>query len=135
MLRRILPAAVLAGVAVFGFFWWLTIPVVVPANSLAAYQPDLANGLTTVNAGGYSSYQQAKLEAVRDLFVYLKTLARVPGKVRDLEVPFPFDIRRNVGVWKWLFMDGQRFVPDPARSAPWNRGAYLVNGLGHCAEC
>jgi len=32
-------------------------------------------------------------------------------------------------------MDGKPFVPDPARSAGWNRGAYLVNSLGHCAEC
>ena len=57
------------------------------------------------------------------------------GKVRDHDVPFPFNIRRNVGIWKWLFMDGKPFVPDAARSAQWNRGAYLVNSLGHCAEC
>ena len=38
-------------------------------------------------------------------------------------------------IWKWLFMDGKPFTPDPTRSAQWNRGAYLVNGLGHCAEC
>jgi mono/diheme cytochrome c family protein len=59
----------------------------------------------------------------------------VPGKVRDHDVPFPFDIRRNVGIWKLLFMDNRRFAPDPARSDQWNRGAYLVNSLGHCAEC
>jgi mono/diheme cytochrome c family protein len=50
-------------------------------------------------------------------------------------VRFPFNIRRNVGIWKWLFMDDRPFMPDPARSAGWNRGAYLVNSLGHCAEC
>src|ERR1700693_1233429 len=83
----------------------------------------------------YTSYQHAKLEDVRDLFAYLKTLSPVSGKVRDHDVPFPFNIRRNVGIWKWLFMDGKPFTPDPARSASWNRGAYLVNSLGHCAEC
>ena len=57
------------------------------------------------------------------------------GKVRDHDVPFPFNIRRNVGIWKLLFMDGKPFTPDAAHSAQWNRGAYLVNGLGHCAEC
>jgi len=83
----------------------------------------------------YTSYQHARVEDLRDLFAYLKTLAPVPGKVRDHDVPFPFNIRRNIGIWKLLFLDGKPFTPDAARSAEWNRGAYLVNGLGHCAEC
>jgi mono/diheme cytochrome c family protein len=83
----------------------------------------------------YTSYQHAKVEDVRDLFAYLKTLSPVSGRVRDHDLPFPFNIRRNVGIWKWLFMDGKSFMSDPARSASWNRGAYLVNSLGHCAEC
>jgi mono/diheme cytochrome c family protein len=83
----------------------------------------------------YASYQHAKVEDVSDLFAYLKTLAPVTGKVRDHDVPFPFNIRRNVGIWKLLFTDREPFTPDAARSAPWNRGAYLVNSLGHCAEC
>ncbi len=83
----------------------------------------------------YTSYQHAKVGDVRDIFAYLKTLAPVPGKVRDHDVPFPFNVRRNLGIWKLLFMDGKPFMPDAARSAQWNRGAYLVNSLGHCAEC
>jgi len=50
-------------------------------------------------------------------------------------VPFPFNIRRTLGGWKFLFLDGKSFQPDAAKSAAWNRGAYLVNGPGHCAEC
>jgi mono/diheme cytochrome c family protein len=83
----------------------------------------------------YTSYQRAKIEDIRDLFAYLKTLEAVPGRVREHDLPFPFNIRRNVGIWKLLFMDGKPFMPDAGRSAAWNRGAYLVNGLGHCAEC
>jgi len=83
----------------------------------------------------YTSYQRAKVEDIRDLFAYLKTLAPVAGRVRDHELPFPFNIRRTVGIWKWLFLDGKPFAADAAHSAAWNRGAYLVNGLGHCAEC
>src|SRR6478609_7164871 len=83
----------------------------------------------------YTSYQHAKVEDIRDLFAYLKTLAPVAGSARDHDARFPFNIRRNIGVWKCLFMDGKPFTPDASRSAQWNRGAYLVNSLGHCAEC
>jgi mono/diheme cytochrome c family protein len=83
----------------------------------------------------YTTYQHAKLTDLRDLFAYLKTLPPVSGKAPDHQVPFPFNIRRNIGIWKLLFLDGKPFTPDPARSAEWNRGAYLVNSLGHCAEC
>lgn len=83
----------------------------------------------------YTSYAHAKADDIRDLFAWLKTLPAVPGKVRDHDLPFPFNIRRNIGIWKILFMDDKAFVPDSGRSAGWNRGAYLVNGLGHCAEC
>jgi mono/diheme cytochrome c family protein len=83
----------------------------------------------------YTSYQYASVDDVRDLFAYLKTLPAVSGKIRDHDVPFPFNIRRNVGGWKFLFTDGKPVVANASRSASWNRGAYLVNGLGHCAEC
>ncbi|MEH2625663.1 mono/diheme cytochrome c family protein [Bradyrhizobium sp. AZCC 1719] len=83
----------------------------------------------------YTSYQNATVDDVRDLFAYLKTLPAVTGKTRDHDVPFPFNIRRNIGVWKWLFMNGKPHIADAAHSASWNRGTYLVNGMGHCAEC
>jgi len=83
----------------------------------------------------YTSYQRMTLQDVRDLFAYLKTLPQAAGKVRDHDVAFPFNVRRLVGGWKFLFLDGKPFVPDGAKSAEWNRGAYLVNGPGHCAEC
>jgi mono/diheme cytochrome c family protein len=83
----------------------------------------------------YTSYQRMSLEDVRDLFAYLKTLPQAAGKVRDHDIAFPFNVRRLVGGWKFLFLDGKPFVPDPGKSAEWNRGAYLVNGPGHCAEC
>jgi mono/diheme cytochrome c family protein len=83
----------------------------------------------------YGSYQLATLADVRDLFAYIKTLPPLSGRIRPHELAFPFDIRRLVGVWKLFFLDSGPFTPDPVRSAEWNRGAYLVNGLGHCAEC
>lgn len=83
----------------------------------------------------YPSYQRMSYADLRDLFAYLKTLPPVAGRVRDHDLPFPFSVRRGLGLWKWLFLDGEPFKPEPARSAEWNRGAYLVNGPGHCGEC
>jgi mono/diheme cytochrome c family protein len=83
----------------------------------------------------YTSYQRIALNDARDLFAYLRTLPAVSGKARAHGVPFPFSWRRLLGGWKFLFLDGQPFRPDPSKSAQWNRGAYLVNGPGHCAEC
>ena len=83
----------------------------------------------------YASYAHARVEDIRDLFAYLKTLPAVQGRTRDHDVPFPFNVRRAVGLWKLLFLGEAQFKPDPSQSAQWNRGAYLVNGPGHCAEC
>ena len=83
----------------------------------------------------YTSYQRMRFDDVRDLFAHLKTLPAVQDKSKPHDVPFPFNIRRTLGVWKFLFLDGKPFQPDPSKDAAWNRGAYLVNGPGHCAEC
>jgi mono/diheme cytochrome c family protein len=83
----------------------------------------------------YTSYQRTSVSDLRDLFAHLKTLPAVSGRVREHDLPFPFSVRRALGLWKILYLDGQPFRPDAARSEAWNRGAYLVNGPAHCAEC
>lgn len=83
----------------------------------------------------YTSYRHMELADVRDLFAFLRTLPPVSGAVRGPDLAFPFNIRRLVGGWNMLFLEGGAFVPDPTKSAQWNRGSYLVNGPGHCAEC
>jgi mono/diheme cytochrome c family protein len=83
----------------------------------------------------YTSYQRMPAQDVADLFTYLKTLPPVSGKAPAHDLPFPFNIRRGIGLWQLAFLDGKPFQPDPTRSAEWNRGAYLVEGPGHCGEC
>jgi mono/diheme cytochrome c family protein len=83
----------------------------------------------------YPAYQRLAAADVRDLFGYLKTLPPVEGKARGHDVPFPFNVRRTLGGWKLLFLDGKQFTPDPSKGASWNRGAYLAEGMAHCAEC
>lgn len=83
----------------------------------------------------YTSYNLMTIADVRDLFAFMKTLPPVQTASRAHDVPFPFSIRRPLGGWKMLFFGDAPFKPDPTKSAQWNRGAYLVNGPGHCAEC
>jgi mono/diheme cytochrome c family protein len=83
----------------------------------------------------YTSYQHMALDDVRDLYAFIKTLPPVARPSEPHELPFPFNIRRGLGLWKRLYLDGKPFKPDPAASAQLNRGAYLVEGPGHCAEC
>jgi mono/diheme cytochrome c family protein len=83
----------------------------------------------------YTSYQRMSDADLSDMFAFMQTLPAVEGRARDHDLPFPFNIRRGVGLWKLAFLDGHRFTPDSSKSESWNRGAYLVNGPGHCAEC
>jgi mono/diheme cytochrome c family protein len=83
----------------------------------------------------YTSYQRMSLDDVRDLFAFLRTLPAETTPNRPHELPFPFNVRRGLGLWKLIYLDGRMFVPDASRSAQLNRGAYLVEGPSHCAEC
>ncbi len=83
----------------------------------------------------YTSYRNMRVEDLLDLWAYLRELepVRSPGHAPDL--PMPGLARRAVGLWKRLALSEAKFHPDPGRSEEWNRGAYLVNGPGHCGEC
>ena len=83
----------------------------------------------------YASYAHAKIDDLRDLYAYMKTLPQVSGRAPDHQLTFPFNIRATVGVWKWLFFNDAAVKGDSSQSAAWNRGTYLVTSLGHCAEC
>jgi mono/diheme cytochrome c family protein len=83
----------------------------------------------------YTSFQRMTPEDLLDLFAFLKTLPAVEGRAPGHDLPFPFNIRRGVGLWKLAFLDGHVFAPDATKPASWNRGGYLVEGPGHCAEC
>ena len=83
----------------------------------------------------YLSYQRMTLTDLIDLKGFMDTLPEVDGKAPGHQLGFPFNIRRGLGMWKLLYADGETFEPDPAADDMVNRGAYLVNGPGHCGEC
>jgi mono/diheme cytochrome c family protein len=69
------------------------------------------------------------------LRTYLATLDPVGDVVETNRLPFPFGNRSSMTVWNGLNFSAGEFHADPNQSAEWNRGAYLVNGLGHCGAC
>ena len=83
----------------------------------------------------YTSYQRMSFEDLSDLKAYLGSLPAVKSEVPEHDLTFPFNIRRGLGLWQRLYVDGKSFVADPGASAAVNRGAYLVLAPGHCQEC
>ena len=93
------------------------------------------NGANLYPAFPYASYQHITHSDLLDLWAFLKSVEPVGSKVPDHDLSFPYSLRIELGVWKKLYLDGKTFAPDPSQSAQVNRGAYLVEALGHCGEC
>ena len=82
----------------------------------------------------YISYGRMRVEDMLDIKAYLMTLPAVSSARRPANIPFIWVARRGIGLWQYLARLPP-IEPDPTQTASWNRGAYLVNGPGHCAEC
>jgi mono/diheme cytochrome c family protein len=83
----------------------------------------------------YPNYTKMSHRDVMAIRAYLKTVKPVNNKVDRSTLPFPFNIRTAMRGWNMLFFDEGEYKPDPNKSAEWNRGAYLVQGPGHCGAC
>jgi len=83
----------------------------------------------------YDFYTRITREDSDAIFAYLRTLAPVVNAVAINQLRFPFNQRWSMAVWRELYFTEGTFKPDPNQSASWNRGAYLVEGLGHCSSC
>jgi mono/diheme cytochrome c family protein len=94
-----------------------------------------AHGENLYPAFPYPWFRRASRADDDAIFAYLMTLPAVSYTPPQNNLPFPFNIRGSVGAWNLLFLDARDFQSDAGRSAEWNRGAYLVKGLGHCGAC
>lgn len=83
----------------------------------------------------YANFTQVTREDSDALFAYLMSLPAVAQPNRPHELTFPFGTQAALAVWRALFFRPQPFAADAARSAEFNRGAYLVQALGHCSAC
>jgi mono/diheme cytochrome c family protein len=83
----------------------------------------------------YPYYTKVTRQDTDAIYDYLRTLAPVSNSVNRRTLPFPFSIRTAMLGWNTLFFSAGYFAPDAKRSEQFNRGAYLVEGLGHCGAC
>ncbi len=83
----------------------------------------------------YTSFAKLDEGDMQSLYAYLMTQPAVQYSPPKTELPFPLNIRSLVSGWNLLYLDTKPFQPDPNQSELWNRGAYLVQGAGHCAAC
>lgn len=83
----------------------------------------------------YNDYTRVSGADLRAIKAYLDTVPPVHRLNDSNRLPFPFNIRQMMLGWNFLFLDDTHFEDDPQHSAAWNRGRYLVDGLGHCAAC
>src|SRR5712671_4131001 len=83
----------------------------------------------------YDHFTNVSDDDDRALYAYLMTRQPVHAPARANELSFPLDQRFVIAGWKLLFLRREIFQPDDSKSAEWNRGAYLVEGLAHCGAC
>ncbi|SKA01948.1 Cytochrome c, mono-and diheme variants [Enhydrobacter aerosaccus] len=108
--------------------------------SLAAFARALRDGVARDGKHLFPVFPFVHLTKLSDadvgaLYAYLMTLPPVKAPARPNTIPFPLDVRALQAAWKAIYLEPGPYRPDPTHDAEWNRGAYLVEGLTHCADC
>ena len=83
----------------------------------------------------YDHFTHVSDEDDNALYAYLMTREPIRAPQRENQLSFPLNQRFVVAGWKLLFLHRGTYRPDATKSAEWNRGAYLVEGLAHCGAC
>jgi nicotinate dehydrogenase subunit B len=108
--------------------------------SFSAFQRALREGISRDGkhlypAFPYTSFAKMSDDDLTALYAYLMAQPAVRAEVPPTRLAFPFSVRPLMAGWNALFHDATPFKPDPTRPPEWNRGAYLVQGVGHCGAC
>jgi len=93
------------------------------------------NGEHLYPAFPYTDFAQISDSDLASLYLYFRSVESFDARARENELSFPYSQRALLSPWKFLFHDQATFEPDPSQSDEWNRGAYLVEALGHCGAC
>jgi mono/diheme cytochrome c family protein len=93
------------------------------------------DGRRLVPAFPYTEFTRITREDSDALYAYLRTVPAVAQAAPPHELRWPYGTQTALAAWRLLFFKPGVWQDDPAQSADWNRGAYLVNGTGHCVAC
>ena len=110
------------------------------AWSFSAFQRAMREGVSRDGhrlypAFPFTAFTQATDDELTAIYAWLMSQPAVAQAVPETRLAFPFNLRPLMGLWNALYLQPGPVLPQPARSAEWNRGAALVNGLGHCTAC
>jgi mono/diheme cytochrome c family protein len=83
----------------------------------------------------YDHFTHVSDDDAKALYAFFMSIEPVKSSTPPNEFPFPLNVRLTLAGWKLLFLRQVRFVADPSKDEKWNRGKYLVDGLGHCGAC
>jgi len=83
----------------------------------------------------YTSFKNVSDDDLKALYAYLMSQTPVRSRPPETKLAFPFSVRPMMAAWNSLFLKRNTFTQEATQTAQWNRGAYLVNGLGHCSAC
>lgn len=108
--------------------------------SFSAFQRAMREGISRDGhslypAFPYTAFAKTSDDDLNALYAYLMSQPAVHAPTPAPQMNFPFGMRPLMAGWNALFHDPTPYQPDAARTAEWNRGAYLINGLGHCGAC
>jgi mono/diheme cytochrome c family protein len=101
----------------------------------ALHEGKARDGSLLYPAFPYSNYTKVRREDSDAMYAYLRSIPAVAQAPRAHEMRFPYDNRKLLTAWRALYFKEGVYVDDPKQTAQWNRGAYLVEGLGHCSAC
>ena len=101
----------------------------------ALHQGKSRDGQLLYPAFPYTEYTQVTRQDANAIFAYLQSLPPVSQSNPPHEIAFPYNFRPLLAIWRALYFKAGVFEPDQSQSDAWNRGAYLVQGLGHCNAC
>jgi len=108
--------------------------------SFSAFQRAMREGVSRDGhhlypAFPYTAFAKTSDDDLQALYAYFMSMPAVRAETPKAELKFPFSMRPLMAGWNALFHDPAPLQPVATQSAEWNRGAYLVNGLGHCGAC
>ncbi|MCL9666979.1 cytochrome c [Rosenbergiella epipactidis] len=83
----------------------------------------------------FTAYTKVTSDDNRALWAYLQSVQPINRVVETNQLPFPFNLRTSLYLWNSINFSEGVYKPDAKQSVEWNRGAYLVQGLGHCGTC